>query len=69
MSLPSRPASIRSLPAGSVIKEKAYELYLRTARLDLDNYNADTDEGIHLTSMAGSWTAIVEGFCRPCREE
>lgn len=42
--------------------DKAYELYLRTARLDLDNYNDDTDDGIHLTSMAGSWSSIVQGF-------
>ena len=41
---------------------KAYELYLRTARLDLDNYNDDTDDGVHLTSMAGSWSVIVQGF-------
>lgn len=43
-------------------REKAYELYLRTARLDLDNYNDDTEDGIHLTSMAGSWNTIIQGF-------
>ncbi|RKD31233.1 glycoside hydrolase family 65 protein [Thermohalobacter berrensis] len=43
-------------------KDKAYELYLRTARLDLDNINKDTDDGLHITSMAGTWMAIVEGF-------
>jgi len=42
--------------------DKAYELYLRTARLDLDNYNKDTDDGLHITSMAGTWMAIVYGF-------
>ncbi len=42
--------------------DKAYELYLRTARLDLDNYNHDTDDGCHVTSMVGSWLAIVQGF-------
>jgi len=42
--------------------EKAYELYLRTARLDLDDYNNEVSEGLHITSMAGSWLAIVEGF-------
>lgn len=42
--------------------QKAYELYLRTARLDLDNYNNDTDDGCHITSMAGSWMSIVQGF-------
>lgn len=43
-------------------QSKAYELYLRTARLDLDNYNNDTDDGLHITSMAGTWMSIVYGF-------
>ncbi len=43
-------------------EQKAYELYLRTARLDLDNYNNDTEDGLHITSMAGSWLSIVHGF-------
>lgn len=43
-------------------EEKAVELYKRTARLDLDNYNNDTDDGLHITSMSGSWLAIVHGF-------
>lgn len=43
-------------------EDKAYELYLRTARLDLDNYNKDTDDGLHITSMAGTWMSIVHGF-------
>jgi maltose phosphorylase len=41
---------------------KAYELYLRTARLDLDDYNNEVGDGLHITSMAGTWLAIVEGF-------
>ncbi|MCK4663661.1 MAG: glycoside hydrolase family 65 protein [Bacteroidales bacterium] len=41
---------------------KAYELYLRTARLDLDDYNNEVAEGLHITSMAGTWLSIVEGF-------
>jgi maltose phosphorylase len=41
---------------------KAYELYLRTARLDLDDYNREVKEGLHITSMAGTWLSIVEGF-------
>lgn len=43
-------------------KEKAYEMYLRTARLDLDDYNNDTADGCHITSMAGTWLAVVKGF-------
>lgn len=42
--------------------DKAYELYLRTARLDLDDYNNEVREGLHITSMAGTWISIVEGF-------
>ncbi len=40
----------------------AYKLYLRTARLDLDDYNREVKDGLHITSMAGTWLAIVEGF-------
>ncbi|WP_163880287.1 glycoside hydrolase family 65 protein [Paenibacillus favisporus] len=43
-------------------REKAYEMYLRTSRLDLDNYNNDTEDGCHITSMAGTWMSVVHGF-------
>jgi maltose phosphorylase len=43
-------------------EEKAYEMYLRTARLDLDDYNNDTEDGCHITSMAGTWMSVVKGF-------
>ncbi|AWB43168.1 family 65 glycosyl hydrolase [Paenibacillus sp. CAA11] len=43
-------------------REKAYEMYLRTARLDLDNYNNDTEDGCHTTSMAGTWMSVIQGF-------
>jgi len=42
--------------------EKANEMYLRTSRLDLDDYNNDTEDGLHITSMAGSWMSVVRGF-------
>lgn len=41
---------------------RAYEFYLRTSRLDLDDYNNDTEDGLHITSMAGTWMSVVEGF-------
>ncbi|MDX1476551.1 MAG: family 65 glycosyl hydrolase domain-containing protein [Saprospiraceae bacterium] len=44
------------------LEDKAYEMYLRTARLDLEDVNNDTDDGLHITSMAGTWMAIVKGF-------
>ena len=42
--------------------EKAYEMYLRTSRLDLDDYNNEVDEGLHITSMGGTWMSVVHGF-------
>jgi maltose phosphorylase len=42
--------------------EQAYTFYLRTSRLDLDDYNQEVEEGLHITSMAGTWMSIVEGF-------
>jgi maltose phosphorylase len=42
--------------------EQAYTFYLRTSRLDLDDYNKEVEEGCHITSMAGTWMSIVEGF-------
>lgn len=59
----SLSASVHSILASELKKkDKALELYKRTARLDLDNYNNDTDDGLHITSMTGSWLAIVQGF-------
>ena len=59
----SLSAGIHSILASRIGNiEKAYELYLRTARLDLDDYNSEVADGLHITSMAGSWLAIVEGF-------
>lgn len=42
--------------------DKAYDLFLKATRLDLDDYNNDLKEGLHITSMPGSWLALVEGF-------
>ena len=30
--------------------------------MDLDDYNKEVEEGLHITSMAGTWMSIVEGF-------
>lgn len=57
--------SIHSILAAELgMDEKAVEMYQRTARLDLDNYNNDTEDGLHITSMTGSWLAIVQGFAQ-----
>lgn len=54
---------IHSILAAAIGRqEKAYEMYLRTARLDLDDYNNDTSDGLHITSMGGTWMAFVQAF-------
>ena len=42
--------------------EEAHSLYLRTSRLDLDDYNNEVEQGLHITSMAGTWMSVVNGF-------
>lgn len=55
--------SIHAILAADLGKmDQAVEFYARTARLDLDNYNNDTEDGLHITSMTGSWLTIVQGF-------
>lgn len=57
--------SIHAILAAELgMEDKAVEMYERTARLDLDNYNNDTEDGLHITSMTGSWLAIVHGFAQ-----
>ena len=59
----SLSASVYSVIAADIgYEDKAVEMYERSARLDLDNYNNDTVDGLHITAMSGGWLAIVEGF-------
>lgn len=59
----SLSACIHSILACEIgLGDKAVSMYERTARLDLDNYNSDTDDGLHITSMSGSWLSVVQGF-------
>ena len=54
---------VHSIQAALLDKmDMAYTFYLRTSRLDLDDYNKEVEEGCHITSMAGPWMSIVEGF-------
>ncbi len=41
---------------------QAYEYSLHASRLDLDDYNRNTAEGLHTTSMAAAWLNMVYGF-------
>ncbi|MBU9712669.1 glycoside hydrolase family 65 protein [Evansella tamaricis] len=42
--------------------EKAYQYFIETARLDLDNTHSNTKDGLHMANMGGTWLAIVFGF-------
>jgi alpha,alpha-trehalose phosphorylase len=40
----------------------AYDYLGEAARMDLDNLEHNTGEGLHVASLAGAWTALVGGF-------
>ena len=42
--------------------EEAMDLFGFATRLDLDDYNRNTHEGLHITSIAMAWANIVYGF-------
>lgn len=43
-------------------KDEAYEFFRFATRMDLDNYNRNTNQGLHTTSIAAAWMNIVYGF-------
>lgn len=55
--------SVHSILASQLKKhEEAYEFFKFTTRMDLDNYNRNSHEGLHTTSLAASWMNIIYGF-------
>lgn len=55
--------SVHSVIANQIGKEnEAYDFFRYATRLDLDDYNNNTKEGIHMTSIAAAWLNIVYGF-------
>ncbi|MGE7824876.1 glycoside hydrolase family 65 protein [Paenibacillus sp. NPDC093718] len=42
--------------------DKAYEYFIETSRLDLDNTHGNTKDGLHMANMGGTWMSIVYGF-------
>lgn len=44
------------------LHKEAYEFSAHAARMDLDDYNRNTHEGLHTTSMAAAWMNVVYGF-------
>jgi alpha,alpha-trehalose phosphorylase len=59
----SLSACIFSIMANEIgYPEKAYEYFIQTARLDLDNCQGNSELGIHMANMAGTWMCVINGF-------
>src|SRR6056297_2635154 len=43
-------------------KKQAYNYFMQTARLDLDDYNENAYQGVHTACMGGTWLSLVQGF-------
>jgi maltose phosphorylase len=55
--------SVHSILAAELGKhQEAFDFFHFATRIDLDNYNRNTHEGIHTTSIAAAWMNIVYGF-------
>ena len=55
--------SIHSIFASELGKDQeALDFFSFATRLDLDDYNRNTLEGLHMTSIAAAWMNIVYGF-------
>jgi len=55
--------SVHSILASQLKKHsEAYNFFRFATRMDLDNYNRNTHEGLHTTSIAAAWMNIVYGF-------
>ncbi len=43
-------------------RDKAYQYFMTTARMDLDDTHGNVNAGIHAANMAGTWMCVVNGF-------
>ena len=55
--------AIHSILASEIgYKNQAYNYFMHTARLDLDDYNENAYQGVHTACMGGTWLSLVQGF-------
>jgi maltose phosphorylase len=55
--------SVHSILASELGKRgEAFDFFGFATRMDLDNYNRNSGEGLHTTSIAAAWMNIVYGF-------
>jgi alpha,alpha-trehalose phosphorylase len=43
-------------------QEKAYEYFMESVRMDLDDTHGNTKDGLHMANLAGSCLGIINGF-------
>lgn len=54
---------VHSILASELGKSReAWEFFTYMVRMDLDNYNHNTEQGLHVTSMSGAWMNMVFGW-------
>ncbi|MDR3050827.1 MAG: family 65 glycosyl hydrolase [Oscillospiraceae bacterium] len=55
--------SVHSILASALgLRREAQDFFGFATRMDLDNYNRNSGEGLHLTSIAAAWVTIAFGF-------
>lgn len=45
------------------LTEEAYDLFIYSATIDLEDHKGNVHDGIHAASCGGVWQAVVFGFC------
>lgn len=59
----SLSSAVYSIMASKVgYYKKAYDYFIETARLDLDDTHGNTKDGLHTANMGGTWMSVVYGF-------
>ncbi|GGY93081.1 glycoside hydrolase family 65 protein [Pseudoduganella plicata] len=59
----SLSSCIYSIIAAEVgYQDKAYDYFMETARMDLDDTHGNTRYGVHTAAMAGTWLGVAYGF-------
>lgn len=59
----SLSSCIHSIIAAEVgLGERAYQFFMDTARMDIDNTHGNTFHGVHTAAMGGAWMSVVHGF-------
>ncbi len=51
-----------ALAARIGLKKKAYSYFTDTVRTDLTDLQGNTDDGLHVANLGGSWLTVVAGF-------